>query len=256
MRGKGIKRAVGCMVTLAVLGVARFAGAQTFIGSKGALEAEATFSQLGSNLVLTLSNISTADVLQPTQVLTAVFFTLAGDPTLTPVSAELGSGASVLFPPKGGAGTNLGDEWAYGGKLKHAPAGAEDGVSSLGLGMFSKANFPGPKMKIGFDTLGFGLDSSGDITNTGVAAVKGPNPLVEGSMVFTLAMPTNYVLGNITDVEFQYGTAVHNPELAGVQQTVGPGTNQVPEPASVSLVAGGLGLLILLQVSRHRSHSR
>jgi hypothetical protein len=49
------------------------------------------------NLVVTLTNKSLTDVLVPSDVLTAVFFTLAGDLTLTPLSAVLGLGSTVLF---------------------------------------------------------------------------------------------------------------------------------------------------------------
>jgi hypothetical protein len=248
-------RAVSWIAALAILGAARMAGAAEYIGSKGSLEAEVSFTQSGSDLILTLSNISSADVLQPTQVLTGVFFTLAGNPTLTPVSAELGTGSTVLFPPKGGVGSSVGDEWAFGAKLKHAPAGANDGIASLGLGLFSKPNFPGPKIKTPFNNLGFGITSAGDNSATGVKPVTGNYPLIDDSVVFTLAMPTNYVLGSITNVEFQYGTTLRGPEVSGILQT-GPGTTLVPEPASLSLVACGIGLLVLLQMGRLRSRSR
>lgn len=152
-------------------------------------------------------------------------------------------------------GSNVGAEWSFGSKLKHAPAGAQDGIASLGLGLFSKPNFPGPKINFAFNNLGFGITSAGDNAATGAKSVTGQYPLIDDSVVFTLAMPTNYVLGSVTNVEFQYGTTLHEPELSGILQTGGPGSTLVPEPASLSLVAGGIGLLILLQIGRYRTHS-
>jgi hypothetical protein len=52
----------------------------TFSASSGDLSASVEFKQDGSNLLVTLTNTSLADVLIPKDVLTAVFFTLPGDP--------------------------------------------------------------------------------------------------------------------------------------------------------------------------------
>jgi hypothetical protein len=64
----------------------------------GTLAAAVTFEASGTELVVTLTNTSPADVVNPAQVLTGVFFTLAGDPTLIPVSAMLNDGSTVLCP--------------------------------------------------------------------------------------------------------------------------------------------------------------
>ncbi len=116
----------------------------TFSASLGNLSASVTFEQSGSNLFVTLTNTSTADVLIPNDVLTAVFFTLVGDPTLTPISAVLTGGSKVLFPTPCLAspsslcsGPDVGGEWAYKNGLAGAPLGADEGISSAGFGLFA-----------------------------------------------------------------------------------------------------------------------
>ena len=49
--------------------------------------ASVLFEVNGSQLIVTLTNTSTEDVLAPDEVLTAVFFDIEGDPTLTRQSA-------------------------------------------------------------------------------------------------------------------------------------------------------------------------
>ena len=111
----------------------------TFTGASGSRSASATFDTSVTNqLLVTLTNTSTADVLVPTDILTAVFFTLAS-PTLTPGSAVLAPGSSVLFDsaPVGG---NVGGEWAYTDGLA-APNGANEGISSSGFGSLRGPQF-------------------------------------------------------------------------------------------------------------------
>ena len=62
----------------------------TVTGTSGNLAASADFSfdDVTNVLTVTLTNTSTADVLVPTDVLTALLFNLTGGATLTPVSAN------------------------------------------------------------------------------------------------------------------------------------------------------------------------
>jgi len=80
--------------------------------------AAVTFDNVGDRLLVTLANTPTSDVLVPTDVLTAVFFEVnAVDPLmLTPVSAVLGPGSSVLFGVSEPGGW-VGGEWAYADDL-------------------------------------------------------------------------------------------------------------------------------------------
>ena len=70
----------------------------TFAASSGALAASVTFEVSGTNLMVTLTNTSMADVLVPSNVLTAVFFDINGVGALASVSALL-DGSTVYYDP-------------------------------------------------------------------------------------------------------------------------------------------------------------
>ena len=61
------------------------AGVVTFNASSGSRAAQAKFQDSGSDLIVTLTNTSTADALVPIDVLTGVFFSISGNPSLTRV---------------------------------------------------------------------------------------------------------------------------------------------------------------------------
>lgn len=131
--------AVGLAAVLGSVAKPAAAAPLSFTQVNGDLSATVTFSTLGTSLIVTLTNDSTFDALGPTDILTAVFFTVAGDPTLTPVAALLNVGSVVVFGPSGGG--NVGGEWAYADGLSGAPGAADEGISSAGLGFFGAGNF-------------------------------------------------------------------------------------------------------------------
>lgn len=211
------------------------AASVTYGASEGDLSAEVTFDFDGTNLEVTLTNISLADVLVPTDVLTGVFFNLAGDPELTRVSGVLGAGSTVIFddPPAGGV---VGGEWTYETGLGGlAPLGANQGLSSTGTDwsffgsedLFPGDNLQGPE---GPDGLQYGITSAGDDTSTGNTPVTGTNALIKNSVVLTLGgLPGGFTLADISgeNISFLYGTSMKT----------------VPIPEPVSLVLLGVGLL-------------
>jgi len=202
--------------------------------------ASVSFEDLGGGILeVTLSNLGD-DVMVPTDVLTGVFFTLSGDPTLTPVSASL-NGSTVYFAVLDGddvapVGGDLGGEWAYRDGISGLnPYGSDEGISSTGLGVFGTSgrfgstNLQGPDA---VDGLQYGITSVNDDLTTGNAAVTGQFALVKSSVVFTLSgLPTDWVLG-VSDIAFQYGTSFDE------------GGNNVPEPFGIVL-AGVAGVAFL-----------
>src|SRR5678815_4938452 len=85
------KIASACYATLLAAGltiaVTQPASASNFSSSSGSLAATASFNVVSGNLQVILTNTSTADALVPTDILTAIFFDVIGNPTLTPISS-------------------------------------------------------------------------------------------------------------------------------------------------------------------------
>lgn len=251
-----LSAAVTAAFLLAVAAPAH-AGSITFTGSQGSLAASATFTDSGGNLIITLTNTSSSDVMDPSDVLTGVFFT-STDTTLTPLSALVATGSTIVYDtadsngvPITAATTNVGGEWTYDASIG-GQYGATQGISSSGLGIFGADNFNGPDMSppaADPDGVAYGILSAGDnlatgnngVTDPGTQADKGG--MVKNSVVFTLSGWTGGVLSPtstaISNVTFQYGTALNEPHFGG-----GGGNNNpldaTPEPASLILLGSGL----------------
>jgi len=210
----------------------------TFSWYSGDLAASATFSTLSENrLQVVLTNTSTADVLVPTDVLTAVFFNIAGNPTLTRTSALLSAGSSVVYDsaPAGGV---VGGEWAYNTGLVGAPLGSNQGISSTGVNLFGPGdrfpggNLAGPNSPNG---LQYGILSAGDLSGTGNGGITGSEGLIRNSVTFTLGGWTGQ-LADINNVSFLYGTSLA----------------PIPEPEIYAMMLAGLGLMGFVANRRRR----
>lgn len=205
--------------------------------TSGALGATAVFHDAGSgNLQITLTNTG-GDVLVPADLLTALFFSCSCG-TLTPVSALLPSGRTVLFGSNGGG--NVGGEWGYGAGLS-GPGGATRGISAAGFGLFGGPNFNGPDLNshASLNGMDYGITSAGDNPSTGNAPVTGGNELIKNSVVFTLSGFNGNL--SFSNISFQYGTDLEEPNFGGgTGSGGGSGQTLVPEPTSLLLFGSGL----------------
>jgi hypothetical protein len=208
----------------------------TFTGTSGSYAASAAFAVVGGKLQVTLTNTSSADVMAPGDVLTAVFFDLNPSIALTPISAVLGAGSTVLFGGTDPGGV-VGGEWAYKSGLSGAPGNTGLGVSSSGLNLFGPPDlFPGSNLQgpDSPDGVQYGITSAGDNPAIGNAAVTGDNALIQNSVVFMLSGPSNIDPNtDISNVHFQYGTALTDTSFPGTSPNPGPSPAAVPEPATI-----------------------
>jgi hypothetical protein len=214
-------------------------------GESGDLSASVKFEVSGSDLIVTLTNTSTVDVMNPSMVLTAVFFTIEGV-SLTPESAMLASGSDVNIGIANGG--DVSGEWAYADGLSGAPLGADQGISSSGLGLFGPGDLFGTHdldPPVSPNGLNYGITSKGDIPTTGNPQVnttwtKQVEPLIQYAVVFTLSGLDGITLtrDSITNVSFQYGTSLCEPNVS------------VPEPATLLLL--GCGLIGLAAFGRRK----
>lgn len=200
----------------------------------GTLEATAIFDVSGTDLILTLQNSTASDVLVPADVLTAIFFDLAGTPSLTQVSATLHAGSAVHFGTTD-PGDVVGGEWAYRGDLAGGTHGADFGIGSAGFSVFGPGDlFPGTNLQgpASPDGLQYGITSTGDDPLTGNTPVTGTNALIQDAVVFRLSgLPVGFDPSqDVINITFQYGTNLNEPNF--------------PEPGSAALLItlGVIGL--------------
>jgi len=219
-----------------------FATPISFGFTSGGLGASATFDSTGSDLIVYLANTGTADALVPTDILTAVFFEVAGNPALSRTSAvvpvtsevyEIGPGTLVTPGDR-----VVGGEWAFL---------ITDGISSTGLGIFGAGDrFPGANLQgpASPDGIQLGLAPSGDNLTTGNGGLSG-QWLVKNEVKFTLGGFSGDPYLAISHVVFQYGTALDEPQYPADDPNI-------PEPSSFILAALSLIGLAAVRWRRKR----
>ncbi len=239
-------KALRVLVLMVALGISSQA-AIVFQGSEGTLSAEVSFDVSGSQLIAVLSNTSGNDVLVPADVLTGVYFDYNGTSLiLTTVSATLTAGSSVLFGGTDPGGV-VGGEWAFVSALVGHP-----GVYAIGSAGYIPGNgfqFPGTNLQGpgSIDGLQYGLTSAGDNPVTGNTPVVGTNALIKNSVTFVLdGLPDDFDIKKLGNVNFQYGTSLlEEPGFPGE-----PPGDQVPEPATYSMICAGLLALALSRLRK------
>ncbi len=224
------------IILLAAMGISH--ADSIFTGSSGGQSASVTFSLIGNNtLSVFLQNTNmTTMTSQPSEVLTAVLFDLAGNITLTPNQA---SAAKIVY--NGDTVTPVGANWQYlnfGGSGGYAN-GAKQGISTTGLSMFGPTgNFSCGSACVAVDGMGYGIATS-NYTAKGGNGGLGKKAMLVGSAQFTLFVPTDFTLSKISNVGFQYGTSITEPFLPGVPPAPAPPPDKVPEPAGWAMILGG-----------------
>jgi hypothetical protein len=240
------------LLALLVSAPSAMAGPLSFSFSSGDRAAQVDFVRSGSDLVVTLTNTSAADALVPTDILTAVFFDVSGNPLLTRTSALVPLSSSVLVGNSGADVTPLdrvvGGEWSYLNSISDPPAHNE-GISSTGVGTFGPGNrFPGANLQGPTSPNGvqYGITTAGDNLLTGNGGLSGEH-LIKNAVVFTLSGFGDEPSAVITAARFLYGTSLEEPQFEG--------TPFVPVPEPSSLVLAMLGVAAV-GLKRRRKQSR
>src|SRR5215467_255799 len=102
------------LVVAAVLLVPLRGYATDLTVDNGALGASVKFSASGTNLIVTLTNGAIANPSRASEILTGVFFDIAGDCTdLKPISAVICPTCSITAGGTTDPGGSVGGEWGY-----------------------------------------------------------------------------------------------------------------------------------------------
>jgi len=233
-----------------------FAGSGVGPGSVP-VSAQAIFDITGNTLTITLINTAPSNDGQdlPASTLSGVFWNFTGNPLLTPVSATVTSGSIVgdACSETSCVGvTDVGGEFGY--KAAALTGGADRGISSSG---YLKTGLPGDIGNFNNGAAGTNLDNPESLNgiNFGIisaAAGFNPNgglendPLIQDRAVFVLTGVNGLDYTDISNVSFQYGTALTELNVPAVcidgcdEWVRLTQVGEVPEPALPLIYGAGL----------------
>lgn len=227
------------------------AAAITFNGTSGSLSATATFDVNPSgHLIVTLANSGAVDANVPTDILHAIFFDIAGTPSLTYSAANIC--ATCTFTGPGPTGTDVGAEWGYISNASGIGGGISQdyGLSSAGYGLPGSYSFvPGatnqPSQGTPPDGADYGLVPLSYTTAGDNGGVTNNQPYIKNSVIFDLGA-FGGSLSDIGNIRFQYGTAISDTHF----------TQSVPEPATWAMMLLGFGGIGMAMRRRRSSDGR
>lgn len=253
-RMRKITKYCGGLLAAALITASANAGV-SFSFTQGTLSARATFEKVGGNLRITLENIAAGTVEKQENMLTGVFFNLAGvtfdagnlTNTVAPSAAALAHGDGPIVNPDmadldDGDGLDgngeIGGEWAYEDFQVgvHVP-GANFAVGSVGMDFLLGNDdllFRGPALDAPDDSpdgINYAITPLGGL-GPNPKGNAGKNPLSRGGVVITLFTSDSWNESDIGNVSFNYGT----------------GLNPIPAPGAVLL--GMLGLSMVGRLRR------
>jgi hypothetical protein len=206
------------------------------MAADGSLSAMATFNVAGGDLHIRLSNISGVPVGSNPEVLSGLFFDLAGDPSLSAGSLSLVPGSFYVHTPPSFEPAD--QHWAFaeatGSGLPHYRIGA------AGFGLFDGADTFAPG---GGDPIMDGVDYGlvGQLATNPSAGLK--KPLIDSAVDIVLK-GSLASLPEITNVSIQYGSSLLETRLEA---------EAIPEPGLYAFVAGALiGAVPLWRLRKRR----
>ena len=200
--------------------------------SGNTLSASAQFDLSGSTLTITLTDTATSANAQylPSDILTAVYFGTTSLAALTPGTASL-DGSTIISTDL----TDVGSNWEFLGGFTPV-RGLVNGISASGLSVFGQGNFNNCTSSTceNLGGINWGLVPSFFPPSQGINGGVSGRTLVDDRVQFTLNTMPGFSLASIDSVQFQWGTS--NDEFSAT------GMTSAPEPSTLVLVGGGIGL--------------